>query len=205
MWSVVDGIGPGKRSCVVRDLHDAADVGRRADRVRRDRESHHPRPVRDERPEMVVVDLEVVCEVREPHDDPEIVGDLEPRRDVSVVVEFRDHDLVARPQRPRERAAQEEVERGHARTERNLFGRAAEEARCLLVSEVDELDRPDARLVRGADVRVVLAQVARDRVDDLVRALRPSRPVEEGETPVECREARPDRGDVECCDAHETS
>ena len=87
-------------------------------------------------------------------------------------------------------ARQQEVERGHARAEGGLVGRAAEERPGLLVREVDQLDGADARLVRRADVRVVLAQVARDRVDHLVGALRPAGPVEEGEAPVERREAR---------------
>ena len=72
-------------------------------------------------------------------------------------------------------------------------------------ASVDELVGADARLVRCADVRVVLAQVARDRVDDLVRALRPARPVEERESAIERREARADRGDVERGGAHKTS
>ena len=62
-----------------------------------------------------------------------------------------------------------------------------------LVGAVDEPVRPAARLVRRADVGVVLAQVARDGVDDLVRALRPARPVEEREAPVERGEAAPAR------------
>ncbi len=74
--------------------------------------------------------------------------------------------------------------------------------RCALVGEVDELVRPAARLVGRADVRVVLAQVARDRVDHLVRALRASGAVEEGEAPVERGEARAHGGDVECGGAH---
>ena len=65
------------------------------------------------------------------------------------------------------------------------LGRAAEERRGLLVRDVDELHRSDARLVGRADVGVVLAQVARDRVDDLVGALCASRPVEEREPAIE--------------------
>ena len=45
--------------------------------------------------------------------------------------------------------------------------------------------------VRRADVRVVVAQVARDGVDHLVGALRPARAVEEREPPVERRETPP--------------
>ena len=152
--------------------------------------------------EIGVVDLELVRQAGDVHDEAEIVRELEPRRDVRVVVERGDDDLVALAQRPPERAAQEEVQRGHALAERGLARRAAEERAGALVRQVDELGRSDARLVRRADVGVVLAQVARDRVDDLVRALRPSRPVEEREAAVERGEARADGGDVESGGAH---
>ena len=63
-----------------------------------------------------------------------------------------------------------------------------------------------ARPVRAADVRVRLAQVARDRVDHLVRHLRPAGAVEEGERRVERREAAAHRVDVEPgFDRHEIS
>ncbi len=64
-------------------------------------------------------------------------------------------------------------------------GEQPRNARGTLVRHVHELGRSDARLVRGADVGVVLAQVARDRVDDLVGALCASRPVEEREPAIE--------------------
>ena len=155
--------------------------------------------------QVVVVEREVVGQARDVNHEPEIMRELEPGRDVRVVVERGDDDLVARPQRPREGAAQQEVERGHALPERGLSGRAAEERRGLLVRQLDELGRPPARLVRRADVRVVLAQVARDRVDDLVGALRSSRAVEERESAVERGETRADGGDVERRGAHRTS
>ena len=65
------------------------------------------------------------------------------------------------------------------------------------VRALDQLDRAHARLVRRADVRVVLAQVARDRVDHLVGALRAAGPVEEREPAVERGVAGADRLDVE--------
>ena len=139
------------------------------------------------------------------HDEAEVVGELEPRRDVRVVVECGDDDLVALTQRPRERTAQQEVERGHALPECGLVRVATEECRRFLVSDVDELGRPTARLVRRADVRVVLAQVARDRVDDLVRTLRPARAVEEREPAVERGETGADGGDIERGGTHKTS
>ena len=122
------------------------------------------------------------------------------------MIERSDDDLVALAQRPPERAGEEEVQRGHALAEGGLARRAAEErrrrarARSATSSSVRQ-----ARLVRGADVGVVLAQVARDGVDDLVRALRAARPVEEREAPVERGEARAHCGDVEKRGTHEVT
>ena len=83
--------------------------------------------------------------------------------------------LVAGLELAGERAREQEVERGHALPERDLAGIAAEERGGALVRGVDQLVRPARRLVGRADVRVVLAQVAGDRVDHLVGALRPAR------------------------------
>ena len=135
--------------------------------------------------EIGVVELELVGQAGHVHDEAEIVSELEPRRDARVVVEGGDDDLVSLSQRAPERAAQEEVQRGHALAEGGLARRAAEERTGALVRHVHELGRSDARLVGRADVGVVLAQVARDRVDDLVGALCASRPVEEREPAIE--------------------
>ena len=186
---VVDRVRPGERAGGVGELDDAADVRGRADRVGGERERDDPRAIRELALEVVVVDLEIVGESRDADGDVQVVRDLEPGRDVGVVVEGRVDDLVAGAQRPCERAAEQEVERGHALPERGLVGRAAEETTRGFVGEVDELDRPDARLVGRPDVRVVLAEVARDRVDDLVGALGPARAVEEREAAVERGEA----------------
>ena len=202
---VVDGIRPRERSDGVRELDDARNVGRRTDRVRGDRKRHDPRSVGELRCDVVIVEREVVGHARDVNHEPEIMRQLEPRGHVRIVVERGHDDLVARRQRPRESAAEQEVERGHALPERGLSGRAAEERRGLLVRQLHELGRPPARLVRRADVRVVLAQVARDRVDDLVGALCSSRPVEERESAVERGEARAYGGDVERGRAHRTS
>ena len=129
---VVHGVGPGERAGLVREVDDPADVRRRADRVRGDRERDDARPLRELRGEIVVVELELVGKPGVTDDDAEVVRELEPGRDVGVVVELRHDDLVARAQRPRERAREQEVERRHARAERDLIGRAAEERRRAL-------------------------------------------------------------------------
>ena len=168
--AVVDGVGPGERSDAVRELDDALHVGRRADRVGRHRERDDAGAIVELRLEAVVVEREVVVDVDLANDDAEVVLEREPRRDVAVVVEPGHEHLVARLQLAGERAREQEVERGHALAERHLVARAAEERACLLVREIDERARPAGRLVGGADVRVVVLEVAGDRVDHLVRA-----------------------------------
>jgi hypothetical protein len=141
----------------------------------------------------------------EADDDADVLGEREPRRHVRVVVEPRADDLVSLAEVPAERAAEEEVERGHALAERDFVRVAGEEAARGGPSALDQLHRADARLVGGSDVRVVLAQVARDRVDHLVRALRSAGAVEERQPAVEGGEAGSDGRDVEQGRAHRIS
>src|SRR5581483_7043464 len=126
-----------------------------------------------------------------------VVRELEPRRDVRVVVELGAEDLVARPELAAGRAREGEAQRGHVRAEDRLLGRAAEEPRGGRPRVRLERLGAAARLVRPADVRVRLAQVRRDRVDHLVRNLRAARRVEEDQVALERGEPRPDGGDVE--------
>jgi len=125
-------------------------------------------------------------------------------RDQAVIGTLVD-DLVTRAEGARECAREQEVERGHALAERDLVGVAGQEPACGGAGALDQLHRADARPVRRADVRVVLAEVARDRVDHLVRALRPARPVEERELAVERGETGADGVDVEQRGAHAIS
>ena len=127
----------------------------------------------------------------------EVARELEPRRDVAVVVEARDEDLVAGLERPAERAAQGEVERGHVRAQDRLLGPAAEEPRRGCVRLLDELVAAATGREGAAEVRVRLPQVVRDRVDHGLRALRPAGRVEERDAGRERRKSRPDRLEVE--------
>ena len=54
------------------------------------------------------------------HDEVEVARQLEPGRDVAVVVELRHDDLVAGAQLPPERPGEREVERRHVRAEADL-------------------------------------------------------------------------------------
>ena len=120
------------------------------------------------------------------------------------MVEARHEHLVPSLELAGERAGEEEVQRGHALPERDLPRVAPEERARSLVRGVDQLVRVARRLIGSPDVRIVLAQVARNRVDDLVRALGLARPVEEGEPAVESPEASAGGRDVQESRAHAT-
>ena len=96
--AVVHGVGPRERACLVREVGDPADVGERPDRVRGDRERDDARPVGELRGEVVEVERRVFVDVDEADGQVEVVGELEPGRDVRVVVELRAEDLVAGPE-----------------------------------------------------------------------------------------------------------
>ena len=72
---------------------------------------------------------------------------------------------------------------------------AVEEARCRRSRAVDELVRASRGLERAAEVRVRVAQVARDCLDHRVGHLRPAGPVEERERLLERGEPRANRVD----------
>jgi hypothetical protein len=90
----------------MRELDQAPNVGSRADGVRGHRKGDDARPLRKLPLQIVVVELEILGEARHAYRDVQVVRDLQPRRDVRVVVERRVDDLVARPQRPCERPCQ---------------------------------------------------------------------------------------------------
>ena len=119
------------------------------------------------------------------------------------MVEARDQDLVALAELAGRRAREREVERGHARAEDRLVGRASEPFRGCEARVGDERVGAPARLEVATRVGVGLAQVRRDRVDHLVRHLRPAGPVEEREPRAERREAPPNGLDVEGNGAHD--
>ena len=60
-------------------------------------------------------------EVDHPYDEIEILRELQPRRDVAVVVEAGHHDLVARAQVTSHGSRQREVERRHVCSEADLL------------------------------------------------------------------------------------
>ena len=127
MRRVVDGVDPGERADRVRELRDAGHVDERPDRVRGPREGDYPCPLGEQRGEVLEIERRVVAKLGEPNDDAEVVAQLEPRRDVAVVVELRHDDLVAGLELAADRPRECEVERRHVRAERRLLRLAAQE------------------------------------------------------------------------------
>jgi hypothetical protein len=175
----VHRVDPRERAGLVRELGDRGHVVDRPDRVRRPWEGDHPRPLGELCREIVEVERAVVADVDEAHDEALVARELEPRRDVPVVVEARHDDLVALAELARGRSGEREVERRHAPAEDRLVRRAAEPVGGREARVGDQRVRAPARLEKAARVRVRVAQVRRDRVDHLVRHLRPAGPVEE--------------------------
>ena len=106
---------------------DAADQlggGRdRAHRVRRERERDQPRPIGERGVERVEVERDVVvADVDPAHGGARVLGREHPRPDVRVVVELRDDDLVAGPERAAERPREVQQQRRRVRPEHDLAG-----------------------------------------------------------------------------------
>ncbi len=116
---------------------------------------------------------------------PAVAGDAEPRIDVAVVVEAGHDDLVAGRERRRDRTADVERQRRHVRAELDLgrVGRA-EHVGHRLVRLGDDRVAPAARQERPVGVRVRLAVVGGDGVDDRIGDLRPAGTVEVGDGPA---------------------
>jgi len=95
---VVDGVHPGERPGLVRELAQPAGVGHGADRVRRPGERDHL----GARPELALqvgeVQRGVVVQCDVPDHQVPVVRDLQPRRDPGVVVQTGHEDLVAGPE-----------------------------------------------------------------------------------------------------------
>ncbi len=190
--AVVDRVDPGERSRLVRERCDLGHRRDGADRVRGPGERDHPRALGQQRREVVDVEPALVVDVGEPDREAAVACELEPRRDVAVVVEPRADDLVAFPPLAPCGAGEREAQRRHVGAEEDLVGRRAEERRGRVVRRGEKLVRAPRRRERPAEVGVRIAQARRDRVDHRVGHLGAARPVEEGDRLLERREARAD-------------
>ena len=75
---------------------------------------------------MVEIEAAFVVDARELHLEAAVVGELEPRRDVAVMVELRADDLVTLAPFARCGTRQGEVQRRHVRAEDDLVDRRVE-------------------------------------------------------------------------------
>ena len=144
----VHGVDPGERARLVRQRGDLRDGRDRPDRVRRPRERDHARALRQQRAEVVEIQPALVVDLGELHDQALVVRELEPRRDVAVVVELRADHFVARDPLAGRRAREREVQRRHVLPERHLVGGRVEELRRRLPER-----RSEQRVRRRATCR----------------------------------------------------
>jgi hypothetical protein len=177
---VVDRVDPRERAGLVRELGDPSDLRDRPDGVRRPGKRDNARTVGQFPLEVVEVEPALLVEVDHPHDELLVACELEPRRDVAIVIESRHDDLVAGAKLAAERTRKREVQRRHVCSEADLVGAAAEERGCGVVGLRDDEIAPPARLERSAQVGVGVAEAGGHRLDDRVRHLCAARPVEEG-------------------------
>ena len=126
---VVHRVDPGERAHTVREFGDLGHRRDRAHSIRGPRECDDARSLREQRPELVEVEHALGVDVAEPDGQIPVVRELEPGRDVRVVIEPRADDLVARVPVPCRGAREREVERRHVRAERDLVRRRVEETR----------------------------------------------------------------------------
>ena len=128
--SVVHGVDPGECARVVRKLCDHRDGRHRSDTVGGPRKGDDARPVGEQGTQMAEVEAALVVHLAEAHDQVPVVRELEPRRDVAVMVEPRADDLVACPPLARGGAREREVQRRHVGSECDLLAGRAEEPCC---------------------------------------------------------------------------
>ena len=135
---VVNGVHPGEGSGIVRQRGDLGDRRDRAHGVRRVRERDHACAIREQRSQMVDVETALVVDLRELDDQAPVARQLEPGRDVAVVIEPRADDLVARDPLSPGGSRECEVEGRHVRAEGDLLGGRVEELGGRLSRALDE-------------------------------------------------------------------
>jgi hypothetical protein len=178
----VDGVHVGQRPRLVGAAHELDHRVDRAHSVGRPAERDELRPPVERGVERLDVQGDVLgADVHDPHRDPPVRRSAAPRADVRLVIEARDHDLVARLHRRGDRPGNVHGERGHVGAELDLgrIGRV-EEVRQRRVGVLEHGVAPPRRQEGALVVRVGLAVVAHDGVDHGVRDLGAARAVEQG-------------------------
>ena len=100
-----------------------------------------------------------------------VARDQQPGRDVGIVVDLGDDDLVARVERPRQGVREQEVDRGRVRAEHDLLFGAAEEVGRGQMRVDEQLVGSGGGHERAADVRVGAHEVVGDCASDGVGRL----------------------------------
>ncbi len=151
------------------------------------REREQPGAIGQEAGIGVEIDLAAPGHRNDPQPRPRLLAEQLPGHDVRVVLEVRDHDLVARAQAWPAPALRHEVDRfGRAAHEHDLAGRTGvDEALHAAARALEEIGRLLAQGMHATmDVRVRGLVVARHRVDDRLRPLARRGVVEVGERPA---------------------
>ncbi len=128
MRGILHGIHEGECAGLVGQLTDRAGVHDGANRVGRPREGDDFRSRAELIRQVTEVERGVCVNVGVPDAQAEVGGQVQPRRDVPIVIKPRYHDLVTWPQLAAEGSRQREVECGRAPAEDHLVSVATEEA-----------------------------------------------------------------------------
>ena len=204
VWRGVHRVDIGQGANRVGGLDGAADVGDRAEGVRREPDRHDLRSIAEHRVERIEVERRPVIGELDPADDEAaVLGQGQPWRDVRVVVEPRHHDLVAGRQVATDRTAHRKGQGRHVRTERDLVGIVgADEIGGRSVDLVEERIGLDRCGEGAAMVGVAALEIVRHGGDAFARDLRAARAIQVGDAraikrPRQRREVIAQRGDVQ--------
>ena len=193
MDAVDEDLGAG----FVREPRGGRDVDDRADGMGGLGAGDEARPVRQQRPEVVGVEVAVLAHAP-PDEFRAGLLQREPGGDVGVVVHVGDHDLVALLEHLPDAEAHQADERGRIHAEADFGGiRRVDQRGDAFARFRDARVDGAALVVASAALDVVLDQVMGDRVQHRLRDLRSGRIVEEdeGAGALQSRELSPHRLD----------
>jgi hypothetical protein len=176
---VVHGVDEHASADRAGELRGLRDVGDGAERVGRRVDGEQPGARGDRRLERIPVDAAAIgMDADHPRGDAAVLLQRRPRRHVAVVIDLRDHHLVALAPLAAERAREVEGERRHVLAERDLVGAAVHEVGDRPACRRDERVGLLAGGVLPVGVRVVMEQVVGHGIHDFARHLGAARSVE---------------------------
>ena len=179
MRRVVNRVNEEVSADGAREAERAPRVRQRAQSVRGRADGDDPCARADFRLEVVPVERARLCvHTHDAQDYLALALKRLPRRDVGVMIQLRDDDLVARRERSTKRARDVVGERRRVRAEDDLRRRCAEEVGYAAARALDQLVRLGARRVGPVRVGVVMIKVVAYGLDDCARNLRAAGAVE---------------------------